>query len=152
MILAIDNVGNGRQLYIINCMNVPKHLQLVQKNEKLLLWCAQVIKWCGGWVFQFCSEKCTKVTEKNCNTWLFNITMLNPLGSEADLGSWSSFDMPWHLCFFQLLINILMTKVSLHCIQQKLGYNNMWATSMYMFVFLRELHICVFFEKTKTKN
>lgn len=33
MTLAIDNGGNSRQLYVINCMNVPKAL-LVQKNEK----------------------------------------------------------------------------------------------------------------------
>jgi len=33
MTLATDNVGNRTQLYIINCMNVPK-------KEKLLLWCA----------------------------------------------------------------------------------------------------------------
>jgi len=38
MTLAIDNAGNSRQLYMINCMNAPKHLQLVQKSEKLLLW------------------------------------------------------------------------------------------------------------------
>ncbi len=49
MTLATDNVGNRRQMYIINCMNVPKYPQLDQKNEKLLLWCAHVTRWCGGW-------------------------------------------------------------------------------------------------------
>jgi len=29
------------------------------------------------------------------------------LGSEVFWGSLRCFDMPWHLCFFQLLINIL---------------------------------------------
>ncbi len=37
MTLATDNVGNCRQMYIFNCMNVPKKSQLVQKNEKLLV-------------------------------------------------------------------------------------------------------------------
>jgi len=42
----------------------------------------------------------------------------NPLGSKVFLGSLGCFDMhcPWHLCFFQLLINILMTQVKLHSI------------------------------------
>ena len=33
---AIDNVGSSRQLYIIICMNVPKHLQFVQKNAFMM--------------------------------------------------------------------------------------------------------------------
>ncbi len=37
MILATENVG-------ISCMNVPKQSQLFKKNEKLLLWCAQVTR------------------------------------------------------------------------------------------------------------
>ncbi len=53
MTIATDNVGNRRQMYIINCMKVPKQLQLVQKNEKLLLWCAQVTRWCWGWTSSF---------------------------------------------------------------------------------------------------
>ncbi len=53
MILATDNAGNRRQMYIISCMNVPKQSQLVQKNEKLLLWCAQVTRLCGGWTSSF---------------------------------------------------------------------------------------------------
>ncbi len=53
MTIATDNVGNSRQMYIISCMNVPKQSQLVQKNEKLLLWCAQVTRWCGGWTSSF---------------------------------------------------------------------------------------------------
>ncbi len=62
MTIATDNVGNRRQMYIISCMNVPKQL-LVQKNEKLILW-----KWLDDVeVEQIWSEKCTKVTEKNCN-------------------------------------------------------------------------------------
>ncbi len=48
--------------------------------------------------------------------------------------------MPWHLCFFSILKKHL--KVWLHCIQDKLGYNNTWAVWMYMFVFLRK-HLCV---------
>ncbi len=38
MILATENVGNRRQMYIISFMNVPTQSQLVQKNEKLLLY------------------------------------------------------------------------------------------------------------------
>ncbi len=53
MTLATENVGNSRQMYIISCMNVPKQSQFVQKNEKLLLWCAQVTRWCGGWTSSF---------------------------------------------------------------------------------------------------
>ncbi len=53
MTIATDNVGNSRQMYIISCMNVPKQSQLVQKNEKLLLWCAQVTRFCGGWTNSF---------------------------------------------------------------------------------------------------
>ncbi len=53
MTIATDNVGNSRQMYIISCMNVPKQSQLVQKNEKLLLWCAQVTRCCGGWTSSF---------------------------------------------------------------------------------------------------
>ncbi len=53
MTIATDNVGNSRQMYIISCMKVPKQSQLVQKNEKLLLWCAQVTRWCGGWTSSF---------------------------------------------------------------------------------------------------
>jgi len=64
--------------------------------------------------------------------------LLNPLGSKVVLGSLRCFDMPWHLCFFQLLINILMVKVSLNSISHKQGYHNMWATCMYMFVILRK--------------
>jgi len=30
-------------------MHVQKHLQFVGRNEKLLLWCAQMAKCCGGW-------------------------------------------------------------------------------------------------------
>ncbi len=30
-------------------MHVQKHLQFVGRNEKLLLWCAQMTKCCGGW-------------------------------------------------------------------------------------------------------
>ncbi len=40
-------------MYIISCMNVPKQSQLVEKNEKLLLWCAQVTRWCEGWTSSF---------------------------------------------------------------------------------------------------
>ncbi len=53
MILATENIGNCRQMYIIGCMNVPKQSQRVEKNEKLLLWCAQVTRWCGGWTSSF---------------------------------------------------------------------------------------------------
>jgi len=35
MTKAIDDVGNSRQLYIINSMNVSKHLQFVQKTVKV---------------------------------------------------------------------------------------------------------------------
>ncbi len=34
-------------------MDVPKHLQLVQINEKLLFWCAQVTQWCEDWTGSF---------------------------------------------------------------------------------------------------
>ncbi len=44
MILATENVGNRSQMYIISRMNIPKQSLLVQKNEKLLLWCAQVTR------------------------------------------------------------------------------------------------------------
>ncbi len=37
MTIAVDNVANHRQMYIISCMNVPKQSQLVQKNEKLFM-------------------------------------------------------------------------------------------------------------------
>jgi len=30
-------------------MDVPKHLQLVQINEKLLFRCAKVTQWCEDW-------------------------------------------------------------------------------------------------------
>jgi len=45
------------------------------------------------------------------------IVVLNPLGSGVFSGSWRSSDMLWHLCF-------LLAKVLLHCIQDKLCYNN----------------------------
>ena len=63
---------NSRPLCIPFCMNVLKHSQNVQKTEKLLLWCAQVTRWCGGWTNSFenfNSElgKCTKANwKKNC--------------------------------------------------------------------------------------
>ncbi len=53
MILATENAGNRRQMYVIDCMNVPKQSQLVEKNDKLLLWCAQVTRRCGGWTSSF---------------------------------------------------------------------------------------------------
>ncbi len=40
-------------MYIISCMNVPKQLQFVEKNEKLRLCCAQVTRWCGDWTSSF---------------------------------------------------------------------------------------------------
>ncbi len=53
---------------------------LDEKNEKLLLWCAQVTRWCGGWTssfenFIFWSEKCTKATEKNSWLWCHNCVL-----------------------------------------------------------------------------
>lgn len=36
MTSATDNVGNIRELHIIICVDVQKHLQPVQRNEKLL--------------------------------------------------------------------------------------------------------------------
>ncbi len=53
MILATENVWNRRRKYIISCMNVPKQSQLVQKNDKVILWCAQVTRWCGDWTSRF---------------------------------------------------------------------------------------------------
>ncbi len=56
------------QTNVINCMDVPKQSQLVQRMRSFL-WCAQVTRWCGGWTsraFHFWSEDCTKATEKNC--------------------------------------------------------------------------------------
>ncbi len=44
IILATENVGNLKQMYIISCMNVSKQLQFIQKNEKLLLRCALVAR------------------------------------------------------------------------------------------------------------
>ena len=34
-------------------MNVPKPLHLVQRNEKLPFWCAQVTQWCEDWTGSF---------------------------------------------------------------------------------------------------
>jgi len=34
-------------------MNLPKQSQLVQKNKKVLLWCPQATRWCGGWASSF---------------------------------------------------------------------------------------------------
>ena len=52
-------------------MDVPKHLQLFKEIINFFFY---VHKWHNGvrlnksfWEFQFWSEKCTKVTEKNCN-------------------------------------------------------------------------------------
>jgi len=40
-----------------------------------------------------------------------DMNYFNPLGSKVYF-----LKMPWHLCFFQLLINILMAQVKLHYI------------------------------------
>ncbi len=45
MTIATVDVGNRRQMYIINCMNVPKLSQLVQKNEKFMMKLYDVHKW-----------------------------------------------------------------------------------------------------------
>jgi len=44
--------------------------------------------------------------------------IINPMGSKVFWGFLTCFDMPWHLCFFQLLMNILtlMSQVKLHSI------------------------------------
>jgi len=45
-----------------------------------------------------------------------------------------------------------MAQVKLHYIKHKQGYHNMWATCMYMFVFLREYCLSVVIEKTKNES
>lgn len=39
-------------------MHVQKHLQFVGRNEKLLLWCAQMTKCCGGWTNSYENFTC----------------------------------------------------------------------------------------------
>jgi len=48
--------------------------------------------------------------------YIYLRTVLNPLGIKVYLWSLRCSTMPWHLCFFQLLINILKAQVKLHYI------------------------------------
>lgn len=48
-----------------------KTLSIFGRNEKLLLWCAQITKSCGGWTNSYGnlnSDQFTKAFEKNCKT------------------------------------------------------------------------------------
>ncbi len=83
MTIATDNVGKRRQMYIISCTNVPKQSKLVQKNEKLCLWCAQLsdlirrsakciidreLRWTFFWAFHNATA-----FPMRTNEWLTNI-------------------------------------------------------------------------------
>ncbi len=76
----------------------------------------------------------------NDNTMIFNqggclsVAIVTLLGLRGFWGP-DSFDMPWHLCFFQFLKNILTATVWLHSIQHKLG-NNTTLSNMYVHVYV----------------
>ncbi len=53
MTIATDNVGNSRQMYNNQFHECTKAITTCSKNEKLLLWCAQVTRLCGGWTNSF---------------------------------------------------------------------------------------------------
>ncbi len=83
MTILADDVGNCRQMYIINCMNVPK-----QSLFKRMRTFYDVHKWLDDveveQVVLRRSEKCTKAIEKNCE---LTLALLSP--SKDLIGAWS---------------------------------------------------------------
>jgi len=84
--------------------------------------------------------------------WFIFWIRLTLWGPRCIWGPWDVLICPDICAFFQLLINILMAQVNLHYIKHKQGYHNMWATCMYMFVFLREYCLCVVIENPKNES
>ncbi len=159
MTLATANVGNRRQMYIINCMKVPKQSQLVQKNEKLLLWCAQVTRWCGGWTSSFENlisvlRNAPKRLRKTVTTWS---TIVALISSDMCLCPWPLLSLPrfclctlpciltpllplvcWHWwfsgCSFNVRICYSCVVLCLYAYQLKIHEMHLWAISENWFI------------------